>query len=95
MCYVFTLNTSCLTAVNRRTTGYLYSRVGNPTVVRLGFRSARGFFAHGTLNDQSVFEDRMAMLEGGVAAVAASSGQSAITLTITAIAHTGDNIVTA
>ncbi|KAJ7870479.1 Cys/Met metabolism PLP-dependent enzyme-domain-containing protein [Mycena olivaceomarginata] len=55
--------------------GYLYSRVGNPTV--------------------SVFEDRMAMLEGGVAAVAASSGQSAITLTITAIAHSGDNIVTA
>ncbi|KAJ7458521.1 hypothetical protein FB451DRAFT_1182713 [Mycena latifolia] len=43
----------------------------------------------------SVFEDRMAMLEGGVASVAAASGQSAITLTITAIAHSGDNIVTA
>lgn len=58
-----------------KTTGYLYSRVGNPTV--------------------SVFEDRMAMLEGGVAAVAAASGQSAITLTITALANSGDNIVTA
>ncbi|KAJ7458723.1 Cys/Met metabolism PLP-dependent enzyme-domain-containing protein [Mycena galericulata] len=55
--------------------GYLYSRVGNPTV--------------------SVLEDRMALLEGGVAAVAASSGQSAITLTISAVAHSGDNIVTA
>ncbi|KAJ6603391.1 Cys/Met metabolism PLP-dependent enzyme-domain-containing protein [Mycena vulgaris] len=58
-----------------KTKGYLYSRVGNPTV--------------------SVLEDRMAMLEGGVAAVAASSGQSAITLTISAIAHSGDNIITA
>ncbi|KAJ7470085.1 Cys/Met metabolism PLP-dependent enzyme-domain-containing protein [Mycena galericulata] len=59
----------------RRAPGYLYSRVGNPTV--------------------SVLEDRMALLEGGVAAVAASSGQSAITLTISAVAHSGDNIVTA
>lgn len=58
-----------------KTRGYLYSRVGNPTV--------------------SVFEERMALLEGGVDAVAASSGQAAITLTITAIANSGDNIVTA
>ncbi|KAF7291274.1 Aminotran-5 domain-containing protein [Mycena indigotica] len=58
-----------------KTTGYLYSRVGNPTM--------------------SVFEDRVAMLEGGVAAVAASSGQAAITLTISALAQSGDNIVTA
>ncbi|KAJ7888307.1 Cys/Met metabolism PLP-dependent enzyme-domain-containing protein [Mycena olivaceomarginata] len=53
--------------------GYLYSRVGNPTV--------------------DVFEKRMAALEGGVAAVAASSGMGAITLTISALASAGDNII--
>jgi O-acetylhomoserine/O-acetylserine sulfhydrylase len=40
-----------------------------------------------------VFEKRIAALEGGIAAVAASSGQSAQFMTIIALAHTGDNIV--
>ncbi|KAI6106749.1 Cys/Met metabolism PLP-dependent enzyme-domain-containing protein [Pisolithus croceorrhizus] len=40
-----------------------------------------------------VFEDRMAALEGGVAAVATSSGQSAQLLAISTIASSGDNIV--
>lgn len=40
-----------------------------------------------------VFEDRIAALEGGVAAVAVSSGQAAQFLAISAIAGTGDNIV--
>ncbi|WPH04246.1 Homocysteine synthase [Acrodontium crateriforme] len=40
-----------------------------------------------------VFEKRVAALEGGVAALAASSGQSAQFMTIAALAHAGDNIV--
>ncbi|KAI6148207.1 Cys/Met metabolism PLP-dependent enzyme-domain-containing protein [Pisolithus thermaeus] len=40
-----------------------------------------------------VFENRIAALEGGVAAVATSSGQSAQFLAISNIARTGDNIV--
>lgn len=40
-----------------------------------------------------VFEKRIAALEGGVAAVATSSGQAAQFLTLLALAHTGDNIV--
>ncbi|CAK7198963.1 Homocysteine/cysteine synthase [Sporothrix eucalyptigena] len=40
-----------------------------------------------------VFEKRIAALEGGVAAVAASSGQAAQFLAISALAHSGDNIV--
>jgi O-acetylhomoserine/O-acetylserine sulfhydrylase len=40
-----------------------------------------------------VFEKRIAALEGGLAAVAASSGQSAQFMTISALAHAGDNIV--
>ncbi|KAI1376137.1 O-acetylhomoserine ami [Hypoxylon crocopeplum] len=40
-----------------------------------------------------VFEKRIAALEGGVAAVAASSGQAAQFMTIAALATSGDNIV--
>ncbi|KAL9127235.1 MAG: hypothetical protein Q9217_003852 [Psora testacea] len=40
-----------------------------------------------------VFEKRIAALEGGAAAIAASSGQAAQFMVIAALAHTGDNIV--
>ncbi|OOF94431.1 hypothetical protein ASPCADRAFT_516666 [Aspergillus carbonarius ITEM 5010] len=40
-----------------------------------------------------VFEKRIAALEGGAAAVAASSGQAAQFMAISALAHVGDNIV--
>ncbi|PQE29780.1 O-acetylhomoserine (thiol)-lyase protein [Rutstroemia sp. NJR-2017a WRK4] len=40
-----------------------------------------------------VFEKRIAALEGGVAAVASSSGQAAQFMAIAALAHAGDNIV--
>ncbi|KAG8961510.1 Homocysteine synthase [Tulasnella sp. 419] len=40
-----------------------------------------------------VFEKRMAALEGGVAGIAAASGQSAQFMAIAAIANAGDNIV--
>ena len=40
-----------------------------------------------------VFEQRIAALEGGVAALATASGQSAQLLTITTLAQAGDNIV--
>jgi len=42
-----------------------------------------------------VFEQRIAALEGGVAALATSSGSSAITFSILNIAQTGDEIVAA
>src|SRR5687768_11159446 len=41
-----------------------------------------------------VFEQRMAALEGGVAALATSSGQAAQFLALTNILQTGDNFVT-
>ncbi|MCJ1276121.1 Homocysteine synthase [Puttea exsequens] len=40
-----------------------------------------------------VFEKRLAALEGGVAAVAAASGQAAQFMVFAALAHTGDNII--
>lgn len=42
-----------------------------------------------------VFEKRMAALDGGIGALAVSSGQSAITLSILNIAQSGDEIVSA
>lgn len=42
-----------------------------------------------------VFEQRVAALEGGVAALAVASGQSAITLAILTLAHAGDEIISA
>ncbi|OLN21322.1 bifunctional o-acetylhomoserine/o-acetylserine sulfhydrylase [Domibacillus antri] len=42
---------------------------------------------------QDVFEQRIALLEGGVGALATSSGQAAITLSILNIAGSGDEIV--
>lgn len=42
-----------------------------------------------------VFEQRVAALEGGVAALALASGQSAISLAILTLAHAGDEIVSA
>lgn len=42
-----------------------------------------------------VFEQRVAALEEGVAALAVASGQSAITLAILTLAHAGDEIVSA
>ena len=41
----------------------------------------------------SAFEERMAALEGGVAAVATSSGQAALFLTLATIAGAGDHVV--
>ena len=42
---------------------------------------------------QDVFEQRIAALEGGAAALAFASGAAAVTATIQALAHMGDHIV--
>ncbi|MGX4688458.1 bifunctional o-acetylhomoserine/o-acetylserine sulfhydrylase [Streptomyces sp. JNUCC 63] len=42
---------------------------------------------------QDVFEQRIAALEGGVAAVALASGQAAETLALLTVAHAGDHVV--
>ena len=52
--------------------GFIYSRIGNPTV--------------------DVLEQRIAALEGGVAALAVASGQAASAYAIQNLAKAGDNI---
>ena len=42
---------------------------------------------------QDVFEQRMSQLEGGIAAVATASGQSAVAYSVLNIARAGDNII--
>ena len=42
---------------------------------------------------QDVFEQRIAALEGGAAALAFASGAAAVTATIQALAHMGDHVV--
>ncbi len=42
---------------------------------------------------QSVFEERMAQLEGGVGALATASGSSAVTYAVLNLTYSGDNIV--
>ena len=44
---------------------------------------------------ESVFEERIASLEGGIAALAVASGSAAITYSILNIAHSGDHVVAA
>lgn len=60
---------------------------------RFGLRDAGNIYGRLTNPTQSVFEERIAALEGGVAALATASGAAAITYTIQALAHAGENIV--
>ncbi|KAM5541630.1 hypothetical protein V8D89_004820 [Ganoderma adspersum] len=58
-----------------------------------GLRSLGNIYSRMGNPTVGVFERRMAALEGGVAAVATSSGHAAQFMAIAAICHAGDNIV--
>ncbi len=58
---------------NLNDSGYMYTRLGNPTTDCLA--------------------EKIALLEGGVAGLATSSGQAATTLAITNVCEQGDNII--
>lgn len=62
---------------------------------RFGLRDAGNIYGRLTNPTQDVFEQRIAALEGGSAALAVASGAAAITYTIQALAKAGDNIVAA
>jgi len=53
--------------------GYIYTRIGNPTV--------------------RAFEDCIAALEGGIGAIATSSGMAAVTTAFLALLRSGDHVV--
>ncbi|MCQ2531626.1 MAG: O-acetylhomoserine aminocarboxypropyltransferase/cysteine synthase [Saccharofermentans sp.] len=62
---------------------------------RFGLRDAGNIYGRLTNPTQGVFEERIAALEGGVAALAVGSGAAAITYAIQAAAHAGDHVIAA
>lgn len=60
---------------------------------RFGLRAGGNIYGRLTNPTQDIFEQRMAALEGGSAALATASGAAAITYVIEALAGAGDNIV--
>ena len=62
---------------------------------RFGLKDAGNIYGRLTNPTQDVFEQRIAKLEGGVAALAVASGAAAITYTILALAFGGDHVVSA
>ncbi|MBQ6040698.1 MAG: O-acetylhomoserine aminocarboxypropyltransferase/cysteine synthase [Oscillospiraceae bacterium] len=60
---------------------------------RFGLADAGNIYGRLTNSTQDVLEKRVAALEGGVAALAVSSGAAAITYTIEALAYRGEHIV--
>ena len=60
---------------------------------RFGLADAGNIYGRLTNSTQDVFEQRIAALEGGVAALATASGAAAITYTVQALAQAGDHIV--
>lgn len=60
---------------------------------RFGLADAGNIYGRLTNSTQAVLEERVAALEGGVAALAVASGAAAITLTIQALAQAGAHVV--
>lgn len=60
---------------------------------RFGLKDAGNIYGRLTNPTQSVFEERIAALEGGVAALGVSAGAAAINYTIQALAKSGEHIV--
>lgn len=60
---------------------------------RFGLRDAGNIYGRLTNPTESVFEERIAALEGGAAALAVASGAAAINYTIAALAKSGEHIV--
>ena len=62
---------------------------------RFGLRDAGNIYGRLTNPTEDTFEQRIAALEGGVAALAVGSGAAALTYAFQAVAHKGDHIVAA
>lgn len=77
-----------------QTSSYVF-RNSDHAAARFGLADAGNIYGRLTNPTQDVFEQRIAALEGGVAALAVASGAAAITYTIENLAQNGDHIVSA
>ena len=75
-----------------QTTSYVF-RNSQHAADRFGLADAGNIYGRLTNSTQSVFEDRIAALEGGVAGLAVAGGAAAITYPIQALAQSGDHVV--
>lgn len=77
-----------------QTTSYVFKNCDH-AAARFGLTDAGNIYGRLTNPTQDVFEQRIARLEGGAAALAVASGAAAITYTIQNLAKAGDHIVAA
>ena len=77
-----------------QTSSYVFHN-SEHAAARFGLTDAGNIYGRLTNSTQDVFEKRIAALEGGVAALALSSGAAAVTYSILNIARAGDHIVSA
>ncbi len=77
-----------------QTSSYVF-RNSDHAAARFSLADAGNIYGRLTNPTEDVFEQRIAALEGGVAALAVASGAAAISYTIQNLAHAGDHIVAA
>lgn len=77
-----------------QTTSYVFHN-SEHAAARFGLADPGNIYGRLTNSTQGVFEERIASLEGGVAALGVASGAAAITYTFINLAHNGDHIVSA
>ncbi|MBQ5540225.1 MAG: O-acetylhomoserine aminocarboxypropyltransferase/cysteine synthase, partial [Bacteroidales bacterium] len=77
-----------------QTTSYVF-RNSKHAADRFGLRDAGNIYGRLTNTTQSIFEERVAALEGGVAGLAVASGAAAITYALQNILQNGDHLVAA
>ena len=77
-----------------QTTSYVF-RNSQHAADRFALRDAGNIYGRLTNSTQGVFEERVAALEGGVAALAVASGAAAITLALQNVLLPGDHVVAA
>ena len=77
-----------------QTSSYVFKNSAH-AAARFGLSDAGNIYGRLTNPTEDVFEQRIAKLEGGVAALAVASGAAAITYTLENLAQSGDHIVSA
>lgn len=76
------------------TSSYVFHN-SDHAAARFGLSDAGNIYGRLTNPTEDIFEQRIAALEGGVAALAVASGAAAIAYTIQNLAHAGDHVVAA
>ena len=77
-----------------QTTSYVFHN-SQHAADRFGLRAPGNIYGRLTNSTQAVFEERIAALEGGVAALAVSSGAAAVTYALQNVLQNGDHVIAA